>query len=211
LAHLGIIPDGGRRYARRSGISLQSSYAQSLCRVTETIQLATTVGFDEISIYALSVRNLQRATDEVEAVSRASVDWLGSFLSEPRFEIQHLGRADLLPSDYASILGRLTNRPSGGCEFRVNILAAYDPFEDCALAIQEGLFEEDPTTERPSRRPVDIVLRSGGGPAMLSGFLPLQCAYAEIKVFEGSYCELPLWVIHENLRDHLDRPRLQGL
>lgn len=208
--HIGFIPDGARRYAQRSNLPLREAYTLSLAHLTRLIEATISLGVSQYSVYALSKRNLQRASGEIAAVSDASVEWLDTFYGHPSIGIRAIGELELLPKTYRETLERL-NGQSRNSSVIVNVLAAYDPWNDLSSPPSPSLEIETSLNIPDVGELVDLVVRSGGGPAMLSGFRPMQCSYAEIHMFEGAFCEIPVADILDIVTSYVQRPHKKGL
>jgi len=183
--HLGIIPDGGRRWARRQGVSLREAYETTFEKLGSAIELAFAAQFDELSIYLLSKGNLARPADDLDALY-AALPRLDQILTDALNAgvcrgVHVAGRPEQLP--IAGVFSRCTNlvpdRPLGPS---LNLLLAYDAIDELNAAFRTG----GPDTWRDFlwvRSPLDAVIRTGGAP-LFSGFLPLQSQYAHLLVVE---------------------------
>lgn len=157
------------------------------------------MGVVEFSIYLLSANNLLRSPAEVEAVSRASVRWIDSLAVEAmNFRVVHVGDSSLLPVYYAEALS-WSAKATAKRPIRLNLLAAYDHAWEITQATQ--MAAADGRTDWQSflavTSTVDTVIRSGGGRVPLSGFLPVQTAYASVWLLDGSFGEIEQEVISQ--------------
>jgi undecaprenyl diphosphate synthase len=206
VRHLGIIPDGGRRWARRSGVSLLESYRVSmarLCAVTETLLAA---GVDEISIYLLSKANLRRSAAELEAISIA-IDQLLEGMLQLGLSITTAGDLSLVRPELRTAVERAAATPPK-MRGRTNLCIAYDPVDEVNAARRasngDDLFRHLWVTS-----PVDLVIRTGGAQT-LSNFLPLQCAYARIVFRDELFNDLDVDQLVSSVQDHERRELLYG-
>ena len=56
--HVGIIPDGNRRYMKKTGIvDLEQAYRLGIDCFYNTIEWCDDLGIDEVTIYTLSLEN----------------------------------------------------------------------------------------------------------------------------------------------------------
>ena len=70
-AHVGIIPDGNRRWAARSGLKKSEGYAHGLAPGVSLLHLARESGVGEITYYGFTTDNTRRPAEQVAAFSRA--------------------------------------------------------------------------------------------------------------------------------------------
>lgn len=68
--HLGVIPDGNRRYARENGIPNEKAYRKAKEVVVEILRNREElpIEVDEVTIYLLSEENLRRDEEELDTV-----------------------------------------------------------------------------------------------------------------------------------------------
>jgi undecaprenyl diphosphate synthase len=190
--HLGVIPDGGRRWARKNEVPLEQAYMFSFERVRDLIVMAHEIGFGEITVYAMSRANTQRVSDELQAVYSGLVEFskLVARLADDGYvsTIHVHGDLTLFPKTVRSLFEELvgTRGPMNGSQ--VNLLLGYDAWDELTAARTRNptqiTLEDLWVTTR-----VDAVIRSGGAP-LLSGFLPLQTQYAPILFTQGMFNDL---------------------
>jgi undecaprenyl diphosphate synthase len=178
--HLGFIPDGNRRWAQLRGLAAGDGYAYGIEPGLRVLAACRALGVEEVSIYGFTQENVRRPPGQVERFREACVGFAERALES--------GCALLVVGDSRSpafprALAGLTKERSPG-ELRVNLLVNYGWRWDVAAGF-------DALGGRPAGRAallqklgsgavpaIDLVLRWGGR-CRLSGFLPLQCAYAD--------------------------------
>lgn len=169
--HVGIIPDGNRRWAERRGLKKEEGYAYGLAAGLNLLRAARRRGIRELTYYGFTVDNCKRPKEQVTAFSRACVQAAETILSEGAF-LNVVGNIEspcfpkeLLP--YA----QKREEPRQG-ETKVNLLVNYG-------------WEWDMKNGFASRNVprIDLVIR-WGGMSRLSGFLPIQTVYSDICVLE---------------------------
>ena len=176
--HIGIIPDGNRRWAGNQGMEKQEGYHYGLDPGMRLLQLAKQAGIKEITYYGYTVDNCKRPREQFAAFQRACVKAV---------DMLALEGADLLViGDTASkcfpkeLLPYCERTPICGGGIKVNFLVNYGWKWDLSHMQQDG----QPYSQEISR--MDLIIR-WGGMCRLSGFLPLQSVYADI------YVEPHLW------------------
>ena len=81
--HIGIIPDGNRRWAKRAGLQKKDGYAHGLTPGLDLLRLAKTAGVQEITYYGFTTDNCGRPPEQVKAFSAACVEAVNLIASEP--------------------------------------------------------------------------------------------------------------------------------
>ena len=181
--HIGVIPDGNRRWAAGAGLEKQEGYAHGLAPGLEVLKLAREAGVQELTYYGFTTDNCGRPPRQVEAFSRACIRAVELVASQPvSLLVVGDSRAKTFPGE---LLPYTSRQDLNGGGIRVNFLVNYGWEWDLA-----GL--DRPGSSRPaicgqlrshdvSR--VDLVIR-WGGMRRLSGFLPVQAVYADFFVVD---------------------------
>ncbi len=181
--HIGIIPDGNRRWAKNAGMEKKDGYAYGLAPGLDLLRLASQAGVQEITYYGFTTDNCGRPAEQVQAFSKACVEAVKLIAAEP-VSLLVVGNQNTaaFPKE---LLPYTTRTDLNGGGIRVNFLVNYGWEWDLS-----GL--ETPGTNRRkiceqlhshdvSR--VDLVIR-WGGMRRLSGFLPVQSVYADFFVVD---------------------------
>lgn len=176
--HIGIIPDGNRRWAREQGLEKQEGYRYGLEPGLRLLQLAKRTGIKEMTYYGFTVDNCKRPGEQVAAFQRACVKAV-ELLSAEGADLLVVGdtKSKCFPRELLPYCKR-TSICGGG--IKVNFLVNYGWKWDLSHIRQDG----QPYSKDISR--MDLIIR-WGGMCRLSGFLPLQSVYADI------YVESHLW------------------
>ncbi|WNX85951.1 polyprenyl diphosphate synthase [Agathobaculum sp. NTUH-O15-33] len=181
--HIGIIPDGNRRWAQGAGMHKKDGYAHGLTPGLEVLKLARDAGVEEITFYGFTTDNCGRPAEQVAAFSRACVDAVELIASEP---VSLLVVGNTQAKAFPQALMPYTTRTDlNGGGTRVNFLVNYGWEWDLAgleapgkdrRKIHGALCSHDVSR-------VDLVIR-WGGMRRLSGFLPVQAVYADFFVVD---------------------------
>ncbi len=173
--HIGIIPDGNRRWAAGQGMKKQDGYAYGLEPGLKLLQMAKRNGIKEITYYGFTVDNCKRPAEQFQAFQKACVEAVEMLIKEG---------ADLLVIGDSSskcfpkeLLPYTTRTPVNGGGIRVNFLVNYGWQWDLSHIEEDG----KPYSNDISR--IDLIIR-WGGMRRLSGFLPIQSVYADFYVEE---------------------------
>ena len=181
--HIGIIPDGNRRWAKYAGLQKKEGYAHGLKPGLDLLRLAKDAGIQEITYYGFTTDNCGRPPEQVKAFSKACVDAVNLIASEP---VSLLVVGDEDASTFPKELLPYTTRTDlNGGGTRVNFLVNYGWEWDLAGLDHPGRNRRNICRELHSHdiSRVDLVIR-WGGMRRLSGFLPVQSVYADFFVVD---------------------------
>ena len=182
--HVGFIPDGNRRWADARGLARGEGYAPGVGPGLRLLELCRGLGIEEVSVYGFTKENVRRPPDQVEAFRRACAAF-GLQAAAAGAALRVIGDSDS-PVFPAKLRPFAKARSEG--ELRVNLLVNYSLHWDLSSALQHATgaggvsYSGVPGALASGEVPrVDLVVRWGGR-RRLSGFLPLQCAYADFFV-----------------------------
>ena len=181
--HVGIIPDGNRRWARQAGLEKQEGYSHGLGPGLELLKLARQAGIREITYYGFTTDNCRRPSEQVQAFSRACVQAVERIAEQPvSLMVAGDSRSVCFPPQLREYTTR-TDLNGGG--LRVNFLVNYGWEWDLAGLQAPGKSREQIRQQLRTRdiSRVDLVIR-WGGMRRLSGFLPVQAVYADFYVVD---------------------------
>lgn len=174
-SHIGIIPDGNRRWAQSHGMNKQDGYEYGLLPGLRLLKLAKERGIKEITYYGFTVDNCKRPTEQFQAFQRACVEAV-DLLTEEGADLLVIGNCE--SRCFPEQLRPYTSRTAvNGGGIRVNFLVNYGWNWDLSHIPVDG----KPFSSDISR--IDLVIR-WGGMRRLSGFLPIQCAYSDFYVVD---------------------------
>ena len=182
--HIGIIPDGNRRWAEQAGLQKKDGYAHGLTPGLDLLRLAREAGVREITYYGFTTDNCGRPPEQVKAFSEACVEAVALIASEP-VSLLVVGdkEAPAFPKALLPYTAARTNLNGGG--ILVNFLVNYGWEWDLAHLKDPGGSRRKICSELCSHdvSRVDLVIR-WGGMRRLSGFLPVQSVYADFFVVD---------------------------
>lgn len=191
--HIGLIPDGGRRWAAREGISLAGSYSTTKLLLGRFCDFLFESGIHEISIYLSSIQNFRRQQSEIEAFNNVSKIAFANeiyHLAERRqVRIVVAGKREILTGDYLKTIESIESITSGFQKGTVNLCIAYNPVEELIESILKAENKSSILENLWVKTPVDLIIRSGGA-NLLSNFLPLQSGFARIYFLEKLFNDL---------------------
>jgi undecaprenyl diphosphate synthase len=212
-SHVGLIPDGLRRWAQSNGTPLSEAYRRGAEKVVEILLALQGNDVQTVTVYNLSRANLARRDDELAAVYAASLHFVASLI--PRHfdptscSVRLHGDRALLPREYVDAAQAIERDMTGGA-FRINVLAAYDAGDELRAAHCRALREGLDITAAFEIGDVDLVIRTTPEP-LLSGFLPLQSQYAQLIFLTTPLNDLESHHIDDLIADYRRFPQRRGL
>lgn len=180
--HIGIIPDGNRRWAENMGLKKRDGYQHGLNPGLELLRLARSYRIQEMTYYGFTTDKVKRPKDQIESFIKACVDAVKLVESE-NVSLLVVGNEEsgYFPDD----LLKYRRRVQSGNDFKVNFLVNYgwewDLSDINCLSGNRRKINECLKTKDISR--VDLIIRWGGR-RRLSGFLPVQSVYADFYVID---------------------------
>jgi len=185
--HVGFIPDGNRRWADERGLARGEGYTAGIEPGLRLLRYCRELGIEEVSIYGFTKENVRRPSAQVTAFREACTEFGLRAVREAGAALLVVG--DTGTPSFPDGLRPYAERRSDG-EIRVNLLVNYGWQWDLARAVERagrgggGRYAElmkSLASGAVSR--VDLVVRWGGR-RRLSGFLPVQCAYADFYTID---------------------------
>ena len=183
--HIGIIPDGNRRWAKANGMKKEEGYDYGLLPGLRLLKEAKRYGIDEITYYGFTVDNCKRPKEQLIAFSKACVDAVKMIENE---DVSLMVIGDTKSACFPAELLPYTHRSEEKGKIKVNFLVNYGWMWD----LQNGF-----RSKEISR--IDMIIR-WGGMCRLSGFLPVQSVYSDIYIIKDLWPDFQ----EEHLKDALD-------
>lgn len=168
--HIGIIPDGNRRWAKAKGLKKEDGYEYGLTPGLKLLQEARKHGVEEITYYGFTVDNCKRPKEQVKAFQDACVDAVKMIDTED-VSLFVIGNAEseCFPKELLPYTKKGKEDIKEG-QTRVNFLVNYGWEWD----LKNGIQSKDISR-------IDMIIR-WGGMCRLSGFLPVQSVYADFYI-----------------------------
>lgn len=172
--HIGVIPDGNRRWAKENGLRKEEGYAFGLKPGLRLLQSARKFGVQELTYYGFTVDNCKRPKEQVKAFSNACIEAV-KMLEQEDAELYVVGNTQsaCFPEELLPYTTPKASFDRGKASIKVNFLVNYG-------------WEWDMKNDWVSRNipRVDMVIR-WGGMCRLSGFLPIQTVYSDFYIIKA--------------------------
>lgn len=206
--HVAVIMDGNRRWAVAEGRDPGAGHRRGGEKALDLIDWCVNLGIGEVTLWALSIENLERPSDEVSMITEVAAEAIGALTSGRRrtsapVDLHVIGRRDLLPAGLADTVDRSATLSRVDGSIRVTVAIAYSGRDELLEAfratIRDAVASETPMDEladaitaeslaahlytHGSSDP-DLIIRTSGE-IRLSGFLPWQSVYSEYHFCEA--------------------------
>ncbi|SFG69531.1 undecaprenyl diphosphate synthase [Desulfotomaculum arcticum] len=186
--HIGVIPDGNRRWAVNNGLAKQDGYQKGLDPGMMLYEMCVELGIPELTFYGFTQDNTKRPAVQKKAFQQACVD-----------AVKMLANRDaslLVVGDYSSplfpkeLLEFKQRKTFGRDLIKINFLVNYGwkwDLSNFINAVEKNSFKktrninEHIASSDISR--IDLIVRWGGR-RRLSGFLPVQSIYSDFYIID---------------------------
>ena len=204
-AHIGVMCDGNRRWARSSGEEVEGGYIAGADKIEEFLGWCDQLHVELVTLWLLSTDNLNRPIEQIEPLLRVIEDLVDDLAATRRWKVQPVGALDLLPGPTAQRLKDAADRSADVDGMTVNIAVAYGGRRELADAVRSLLHEhaQQGTTLEELAEVIDVehiaehlytrgqpdpdlVIRTSGEQRM-SGFLLWQSAHSEFYFCEAMW------------------------
>lgn len=178
--HIGIIPDGNRRWALENDLEKNQGYPHGVDPGVALTNLLIQHGVKEATFYGFTKDNNKRPVAQREAFTKACVDSVQAVAGKDA-NILVVGNADspLFPEELRPYAGERVHYGKG--LINLNFLINYDWKADLEAGVKSGDLKH--IMSRDISR-IDLIIRWGGR-TRLSGFLPVQSVYADFFVLDN--------------------------
>ncbi|MCH3962790.1 MAG: polyprenyl diphosphate synthase [Clostridium sp.] len=186
--HIGIIPDGNRRWAVKNGMSKEKGYECGLKPGVELFRLCKKLGIHEITYYGFTVDNTKRPKIQTEAFTEACIAAV-DILSKENASLLVVGNSNspMFPDELRPYVNNRTNLGTGG--IKVNFLVNYGWDWDLSNLVNSnnaGSKNRSSIIDNLNScdiSRIDLIIRWGSR-RRLSGFLPVQSVYSDFYVVD---------------------------
>lgn len=182
--HIGIIPDGNRRYALSIGLSKDRGYSRGILPGLILFKQCQKLGIKELTFYGFTIDNTKRPSVQKIAFINACVESV-RLLEKENCEILVIGNSE--SKNFPKELLKYTSRKkigSGG--IKVNFLINYGWEWDLYSLKESPKLSKNISNSIRSNdiSRIDLIIRWGGR-RRLSGFLPVQSVYSDFYVIDN--------------------------
>ena len=180
--HVGIIPDGNRRWALNNGLLKSEGYDKGLNPGLEAMRILKDKGVQEITYYGFTTDNTKRPKEQREAFTKACIEAV-NIMKEEGASVLVVGNyeSSMFPKELLPYIKRHSDDIN---QVKVNLLVNYGWNWDL-YSLSQGEYTNrkeiyDHIKSKDVSR-IDLIIRWGGR-RRLSGFLPVQSVYSDFYV-----------------------------
>ncbi|RJR27018.1 di-trans,poly-cis-decaprenylcistransferase [candidate division WWE3 bacterium] len=221
VAHVAIIPDGNRRWAKEKGLPTLEGHRKGAENFELLLNAAREMGIQYFSSWAFSTENWKRSKEEneylFELARNFTKNYKQKFIKE-KVRFLHLGRRDRLPADVVKTLVEMEEETKDfDTGFTVCLGMDYGGHDELLRTINkmasQGIeFTEENIEKNLDTRGVpapDLIIRTSGE-QRLSGFMSWQSAYSEFYFPKTYFPDFGPEKLKEAVWDFMSRDRRFG-
>lgn len=227
-AHVAIIPDGNRRWARARGMKPQEGHQAGAKNFEELIKYSNRIGIRCLTVWGSSLDNLKKRPihekkalfDIYQKYFRRMID--GDEIHKNEVRVNVIGRWEKeLPGAVKSLMYEAMEKTKKYKKRMFNFLLAYSGTDEMMLAIQNILNNHPKGTKVTPKLmkeslmtkdlpPVDLLIRTGGEPHNSTGFMMWDMADAQYFFSPELFPDFTVKKFDEALKDYARRQRRFG-
>jgi undecaprenyl diphosphate synthase len=196
-AHVAIIMDGNRRWARERRMPAIEGHRRGIVALREVTRAASDWGIPMMTVYGFSTENWKRDSTEISLLLDLCVYFAQSELAElnrNNVRVHVIGRYEQLPAPSRNALDSLMLKTAANTGLVLNLAVNYsgrsevkDAVQALARDVKAGTLQPDAIDEAcvasylyTANMPDPDMLIRPGGESRLSNFLLYQAAYTEL-------------------------------
>ncbi len=226
--HIAIIMDGNGRWAQKHAMGRVSGHKKGAEAVRVTVRTCREIGIEYLTLYALSVENLQRPSFEVEALMNLLQDYLRSELDDMlanNIRLTTIGRMSSLADSVRGLLQDVMEKTAANDGMVLTLALSYGGRDEIISAvtkiaedvksgkigvndISSELFDGYLDTRG---MPVPDLLIRTSGEYRISNFLLWQMAYTEFHFTDVLWPDFGRGDLMKAIADYQQRERRFGL
>jgi tritrans,polycis-undecaprenyl-diphosphate synthase [geranylgeranyl-diphosphate specific] len=218
--HVGIILDGNRRFAKRLMKEPWRGHEYGARKVEDLFEWCKDLDIKEITLYALSLENLNRPKKELDFLMNLFEKEFQRIkndkrIRENRIRIKFIGQRNILKKELQILMGELENQTKNNNNYQINIALAYGGRQEIIDTIKNLVKSKKEITEKNFEKNLwlnsspDLVIRTGGE-KRTSNFLPWQSAYSEWFFLDKMWPEFTKQDLSNILEEFKNRERRFG-
>ncbi|MEE9323301.1 MAG: polyprenyl diphosphate synthase [Candidatus Aenigmarchaeota archaeon] len=230
--HVGIIPDGNRRLAKRLIKKPWKGHEWGLEKIKNILEWCKELGINVMTFYVMSLENLdKRPKKELDFIFALAGKEIENMLEDKdhvvhknKVKVSFFGKLDLLPEDLQENIRKVTEMTKNYSNYFLNLAIAYggrqeiiDASKSIAYDVSKGIVNPEKINESLLRSyfwtngfsDPDMVIRTGGE-KRLSNFLPFQSTYSELIFLDKLWPELEKEDFFKAVKEFGERQRRFG-
>jgi len=229
--HVGIIPDGNRRFAKRLMRNPWKGHEWGSEKVEKVFEWCKECGIKHMTFYALSQENIRKRPKKeldflIKIAQRYVLDIINNknnFVHKNKIRSTFFGKLELLPEELQRDMKSVMKMTRDYDKYTLNFAVAYggrqeilDMCKGIAVEVAAGRLNPQKIDETVVKNNLytngisdpDLIIRTSE--KRLSGFLLWQAAYAEFAFIDTLWPELTKEQFIEVIKDYSARQRRFG-
>ena len=218
--HIGIIPDGNRRWAKAKGLPSLKGHEAGFKAFEPVAEAAFDAGVEVFSAWGFSTENWNRTADEVSYLMDLFIHYLGqeaASLHSKNIKLLVSGSRAELSDKLVEAIEQAEQLTASNSRGVINICLNYGGRQELVDAvnhlIQEGktaVTSDDLSQNLYHQLPdLDLIIRTAGE-RRLSGFMPWQGIYSELYFSDKLWPDFTPEDLRAALDDFTNRKRTFG-
>lgn len=211
MVHVGIIPDGNRRWSKNND---NKSVISQLKNVILTIIKNYNENFKifehlnnitEISMYVLSEDNFDKRNDDTLSMIEELLYFIDSNIPIDIYEkvkFQFIGEIYKLPNNIKILCDSIMSKCTNDTKFKISFAMCYNPIKDSTRILIND-------KNRQKQSDIDVVIRSGSE-KRISGFFPIKILYSELFFIDKLFPDCTLYDLDNIMGEFFKRERRYG-
>ncbi|NON61585.1 polyprenyl diphosphate synthase [Acidianus sp. RZ1] len=228
--HVGIIPDGNRRWAKSNNSSVSEAYLQGYKKLKEVLIWLAELGVKNVTVFALSTENCDKRTKyELEAILNYIKKGIDDLLNEEyvykyQVKVRTIGKVEKLSDGLRLSISNVVEKTSSFNKRRLTLAICYGGRQEILDAVsklmddyKKGSVKDLVLDEEVLKKyfydseleDIDLVIRTSGE-MRISNFLLWHLAYSELffcEVYWPEFRKIDLW---RAIRSYQRRKRNYG-
>ncbi|MDT7873342.1 MAG: polyprenyl diphosphate synthase [Sulfolobaceae archaeon] len=214
--HVGIIPDGNRRWARTNSLSINDAYENGYKKLREVLIWLLDMGVKNITVFALSTENCDKRSNlELSIIFKyikAGLEELleGDIIYKYEVKVRAIGKLEKTPEEIKDLINELRKRTETYNKRKLTLAICYGGRQEILDAVKKilednklGKINSEHINEETFKNylydseldDIDLVIRSSGE-IRISNFLLWHIAYSELFFVEAywpDFRKIDLW------------------
>ena len=228
-AHIAIIPDGNRRWAKEHHLPVKAGHKEGAEVFKRVVRHAEKLGVRYITFYAFSTENWRRSESEVEALMSLMLSYLVNSeeemgLDKGKLRIRIIGERQELSEALQREINRIEEETKDHTKITLNIAINYGGRDEITQAVksiankvkdgeikpedikEETISENLFTADSPDP---DLLIRTSGE-ERISNYLLWQLAYSEFYFTDKYWPDFHEEELEKAIREYSKRQRRYG-
>jgi len=221
--HLGIIPDGNRRWAQKHGLEPIEGHKKGLEVAFNIVKASKNIGVKVLTLWSFSTENWKRPSQEVKYLMHIYRIFFKKHVKELIKEgvrFKWLGRRDRVPQSLKKLLLAIEKQTAKNKNYILNICLDYGGRDELVRAfrkivrrgVKSSQIDEDLISKNLDTAGLpepDLLIRTSGE-KRTSGMMPWQTAYTEYYFSKLYFPDFSKEELKRAISDYSSRRRRYG-